>query len=406
MEKKIVGLMIAVLLFFEGVSFAQLQMQRQEVAPRPIKTTPQNIITVAPGKSVDFLVPGRLPKTQARLVTIPKTRTEQVMIVPNVTVVPGDENAGKTARYYRISTTPKTPQGAYQMQYYDSLRKSWYAIPTNVVQVNVAAPSGMADRQQAAAQAPSGAQLGAAATAQLQTPELLSPLTFINCQFENTGQSYVGKVYMKNSGDKSISFNTGQKMARSIAPRGTYDHTAPGGGQYLPAGGTIPLSWNLGTLSPGQYTITWEADPDHLFTSTYMKYRTRTCELTVTEQIVPEGPKPDLIVANIDISPSPGTPSTAIRFTITVTNIGQVPTTGHVGQIPNCFIDGRPFDGPYENWPNSPIQPGQSASYVRTRSAGLIPGVKTIECTTDKWGDIAETNETNNSLSKQFTIQE
>jgi hypothetical protein len=58
---------------------------------------------------------------------------EQVSIVPNVTVVPGDENPGKTGHYYRIVTTAKTPQGVYQIQYYDSLKMSWNAIPTNVV---------------------------------------------------------------------------------------------------------------------------------------------------------------------------------------------------------------------------------------------------------------------------------
>jgi hypothetical protein len=234
-----------------------------------------------------------------------------------------------------------------------------------------------------------------------------SPLTFLECQFEKDSRGYTGKTTMKNSGNSSISFSTNQKMARSIAQAGSYDHTAPGGGEYIPAGGTVPLTRPLGNLQPGRYTITWEADPDHLFTTANMLNRTGTCELTVIEQAVPEGPKPDLIVSGIDISPSPGKPSDVLRFTIYVKNIGQAATTGNVGQIPNCFIDGRGFDGPYyENAPSNPIHPGQSLAYVRTRSAGLIPGLHTIECTTDRSNLIAETNETNNSLSKQFTIQE
>ena len=111
----------------------------QRLAPIPARTVQPIIVSVIAGKSADVLIPGSRPKTQGRLVTVPSAGIGQGTPVPEVTVVPGDEDPAKTGRNYSIRTTARTPQGTYQLQYYDSQRKVWIAVPTNVVQVSVTA---------------------------------------------------------------------------------------------------------------------------------------------------------------------------------------------------------------------------------------------------------------------------
>jgi len=141
-EKRIRGRLSAVI-FLASILGWILSVQAGPVQQRflpGVQQKQQNEIIVTVGKSADVLVPGALPKTSARLVTTPRTKGERVRLVPNVTVIPGNEDPGKTGRYYRIRTTAKTPPGTYQLQYYDGRMRRWNSIPANVVMVKIIAP--------------------------------------------------------------------------------------------------------------------------------------------------------------------------------------------------------------------------------------------------------------------------
>ena len=169
----------------------------QQFVKPPLKIQPK-VITVTAGKSANVLVPWRLPNTQARLMTIPRKRGERRTPVPHVTVVTG--NQGKTGRYYSISTTTETPPGTYQLLYFDSQKRRWNAVPTNVVQVKVAAPQFMVTKKMSEKQViTKTTQKGSVAIDTVPLPEKVLAMPKSSTPMPKTSASTTAKTAQKDS---------------------------------------------------------------------------------------------------------------------------------------------------------------------------------------------------------------
>jgi hypothetical protein len=228
---------------------------------------------------------------------------------------------------------------------------------------------------------------------------------------------YYVTVKLHNKTSAPISFKPGEPMAHFTGPTGagsinnwsyrvaSQDLAAPAGGMYLAPGASTELQTTLGRLSGGEYDLAWEGDPKNLYTPASMP-KSKHCKLKVDGPTQP-GALPDLTVSDIVINPTSGTHSTAFVFTISVTNAGHAPTVaGSIAQIPSCLIDGLPLvGGAVQNASSDPIQPANSLTYVRTRTPGVTPGTHSVTCSTDSHQLLAEENENNNSLTKQFSVQ-
>jgi hypothetical protein len=381
---------------------AQQQMIKTPVQA-PLSTKQVSIESITP-KPINLIVGGQEVAVTITGANVNKITAVQVIqrgkLAPNFEARIGRPSATSMPVYLKAKAEAKL--GTYQLRIIAGAQS--IDVPINVLTIEVKASTTHAQMAKTPMEKlPGPVQQQPAQSIQAQN----SPLVFTDCKFEQRSNGFYNTVTLKNTSSTNISFAGGQIVARSTGPAGVYNHTAPGGGQYFAPNGTMILTAFLGNLIPGQYNVVWEADPNRLYTTTAMLDKSRTCSLTVEAQPPAQGPLPDLIISDIVINPPSGTPTTVFSFTIYVKNIGQAPTTGSVSQIPKCFINGGAFSGPtYQNAPNNPIQPGQSLSYLRTRNAGMIPGTHSIQCTTDYWKEVAETNETNNSLTKSFSVHE
>ncbi len=119
---------------------------------------------------------------------------------------------------------------------------------------------------------------------------------------------------------------------------------------------------------------------------------------------------PDLVVNNVGWSPASAQTGDALTFSATVTNQGTAPTPAGTVLAAAFFVDGAKVSWSDNDF--SSLAPG--ASVTLTANDGPVAnvgtwtataGTHTIEAYVDDVNRIPESNDTNNTLSKSFTVQ-
>jgi hypothetical protein len=126
--------------------------------------------------------------------------------------------------------------------------------------------------------------------------------------------------------------------------------------------------------------------------------------LPVNVESIP--PLPDLVVSQITVNPTSGTPSTVFEFTITVANQGAVAAPANASQLCQVMLDGN--YGSWENVVNSGyriLNPGESMVVTKMCNKNpLPPGTHTFKATVDAYWFLKEENEANNDKTVYFTV--
>jgi len=177
----------------------------------------------------------------------------------------------------------------------------------------------------------------------------------------------------------------------------------------LAAGASITLTANNGpggsstwTATSGTHTILANVDDTNLIAESNESNNTLSSSMTVGSGL------PDLIVTGISWSPSSPVAGNAVTFSATIKNQGTAAT-------PSGVIHGVEFrvDGVQVNWSdNNTASLAAGASETLTANGGptgsstwtATSGTHTILATVDDVNRIAESNESNNTLTASMTV--
>ncbi|WP_386065400.1 CARDB domain-containing protein [Tahibacter sp. UC22_41] len=162
----------------------------------------------------------------------------------------------------------------------------------------------------------------------------------------------------------------------------------------LPARGAAPLQLSFTATAAQTLHLRLVADPDN----TVAEARENNND---AQWLLPFGPSVDLEVRATDLSLLDGTPTQGrdVGFRVQLRNRGTVAVAAaalHIGVLQNAGEDSL-FDG------RVAIDAGQTLErrvYWRARD----PGAATLQVTIDATGEVAETDESNNSASLPFTV--
>ncbi len=234
-----------------------------------------------------------------------------------------------------------------------------------------------------------------------RSPNPLSDLALTSCRLENRGRNSYFVGVIKNQGYAPASFKTRQIVASSSGAK-TYKVPAPGGGLYLPRGGTHEVLVSAHNLPPGRHTVNWKIDPDNVVQEAAEFNNVRSCS-----GVVPEIPQTssDLIISRIRINPTSGTPTTSFSANITVRNIGTGPSQAGAAHAPYCFLDGAAMSWRLDRWRTAPIPPSGSKTFNYRDLRRLIPGTHKLDCKVDRFNRGAELREDNNSMIKSIIVR-
>ena len=128
------GLLIIMLALGSG---SQAYAVRQAVFQKPIQKKPL-VVNISPGKNITVTVPGRLPKSPARIVEMPSKKGQRLAIIKDITVVAGNLTRKRDARQYLIKTGIKVKPGSYMLQFNDPRTKRWVTMGADKIRFVVA----------------------------------------------------------------------------------------------------------------------------------------------------------------------------------------------------------------------------------------------------------------------------
>ncbi|MET0401110.1 MAG: CARDB domain-containing protein [Cystobacter sp.] len=162
----------------------------------------------------------------------------------------------------------------------------------------------------------------------------------------------------------------------------------------LAAGAAATVSASIGKRGAGAYTLGAAVDPDGLIVE---QNETNNAFTHPTRLTVSESPGPDLEV--LSITPTPANPAigTPVRFSVAVKNRGSqavgVATVTRV-KVGNSTLDTS----------TPALAAGAATTVTTTGSWTATSGGATVTATVDATGVVAETRETNNTLSQSFVV--
>jgi hypothetical protein len=162
----------------------------------------------------------------------------------------------------------------------------------------------------------------------------------------------------------------------------------------LAAGASSPVSANIGTRGMGTYTVSSTVDPSNTILETNNANNTFT---STSNLVVSQAPGPDLQVTNITWTPSNPAVGAAVTFTVSVNNRGT--TAVSAGTTTRVVAGSTTL--------NNTSTPSIAAGATVNVSVGTwtaTSGGATITATADATGIVAETNETNNALSRSVVV--
>ncbi len=189
-----------------------------------------------------------------------------------------------------------------------------------------------------------------------------------------------------------------QNTGNAPAPATTLDFSLGGTASVavpaLAAGAQTTVTANIGTRAMGSYTASATVDPANTVTERNDANNTFTAP---TQVVVAQAPGPDLQVLNITHSPANPAVGAAVTFTVAVNNRGTTATGATT--VTRVAVGTTTL-----NTNTASIAAGATANVAITGSWTATNGGATITATADATNTVAETNETNNTLSRSIVV--
>jgi hypothetical protein len=246
-----------------------------------------------------------------------------------------------------------------------------------------------------------------------------------------TGSAVTFSATIKNQGDAPTPAGTTHGVIV------TFDDGAAGPGVWSDTytKSIAPGEWVTVTATGGSAGATWKAvsgthtvkatvDDVNRIAESNEANNVRTEQITVSKAgSVPATPaptptpttpapsgKPDLVVTGISWNPANPATGSAVTLSATVKNQGSAPTPAGVKHgVIFTFDDGAAGPGVWSDIHTQAIAPGASVTLTATGgSAGAtwkaVSGTHTVKANVDDVNRIAESDETNNVMSKQIVV--
>ncbi|WIV55480.1 CARDB domain-containing protein [Amycolatopsis nalaikhensis] len=184
-----------------------------------------------------------------------------------------------------------------------------------------------------------------------------------------------------NAGATTVNVSLGGTVAGSAA-------VAP-----LAAGASTTVTVNAGTRPQGSYGVSATADPTGVVAEQDEANNTYT---SPTPLVIAQAPGPDLEVTGITSNPPNPAAGTAVSFTVSVHNRG---TSGAGTSVTRLAVGGTTLTGT-----TGAIAAGATAEVAISGTWTATSGGATLTATADATNTVAETNESNNGLSRSIVV--
>jgi hypothetical protein len=239
---------------------------------------------------------------------------------------------------------------------------------------NTGAPGGqVAELQAIGVPAPNPDLTVSAVSWSPASPNEVTPITF-SATVDNIGTAAAGAT--------TVNFTLGGTVAGNAAVGA------------LAAGASTTVSFAAGTRPMGSYPVSAVVDP----ANTIIEQRKDNNTLTAPSPLViAQAPGPDLQVLAITSSPPNPAAGSPVTFTVAVNNRGTVATG--VTTVTRVTVGGTTL-----NTDTPSIAAGATVTVAIGGSWTAVAGGATITAAADATNVVAETNETNNSLSQSIVV--
>jgi hypothetical protein len=204
------------------------------------------------------------------------------------------------------------------------------------------------------------------------SPNETSPIT-LSATVQNIGSAAAGAT--------TVNFNLG----------GTVVGSAPVGA--LNAGASTTVSFSAGPRPMGSYTVSSVVDPTNAIVEQNNDNNTFTAP---SQLVIAQAPGPDLQVLSITSNPPNPAVGAQVTFTVAVNNRG---TSASVASTTRLTVGGTTLNGS-----TASIAAGTTANVAISGSWTATSGGATLTATADATNVVAETNETNNTLSQSIVV--
>ncbi|HEY0687916.1 MAG TPA: CARDB domain-containing protein [Kribbella sp.] len=204
------------------------------------------------------------------------------------------------------------------------------------------------------------------------SPNETSPIT-LSATVQNIGSAAAGAT--------TVNFNLG----------GTVVGSAPVGA--LNAGASTTVSFGAGPRPMGTYTVSSVVDPTNAIVEQNNDNNTFTAP---SQLVIAQAPGPDLQVLSITSNPPNPAVGAQVTFTVAVNNRG---TSASAASTTRLTVGGTTLNGS-----TASIAAGTTANVAISGSWTATSGGATLTATADATNVVAETNETNNTLSQSIVV--
>ncbi|WP_411103139.1 CARDB domain-containing protein [Streptomyces sp. cmx-4-9] len=178
----------------------------------------------------------------------------------------------------------------------------------------------------------------------------------------------------------------------SVSVEGAVAGSAQVGALAAGASATVPVA--VGRRPQGSYTVSAVVDPNDTVPEQDNTNNSRTA---AAKLVVSQAPGPDLEVLSLTSNPASPAVGTPVSFTVAVHNRG---TTGvPAGTVTRLVAGTTTLNGP-----TPAIAAGATVQVPVNGTWTAVSGGATLTATADGTGLVAETNETNNSLSRALVV--
>jgi hypothetical protein len=161
----------------------------------------------------------------------------------------------------------------------------------------------------------------------------------------------------------------------------------------LAAGASTTVSVNAGVRPQGSYTVAATVDPANTVVEQNDANNTFT---SPTQLVVAQSPGPDLQVTGITSNPPNPAVGQAVSFTVAVNNRG---TSSAAASVTRLTVGGTTLNGT-----TAAIAAGATSNVAISGTWSATNGGATLTATADATNTVAETNESNNTLSRAIVV--
>ncbi|MBF8187227.1 discoidin domain-containing protein [Nonomuraea sp. K274] len=162
----------------------------------------------------------------------------------------------------------------------------------------------------------------------------------------------------------------------------------------LAAGASTTVSAGIGTRQAGTYQLSAKADEDD---KVIEQNEANNAFTAPTSLVVAEAPGPDLQVLSVSATPPNPAVGARVTFTVAVRNRGT--SAAGAATVTRVAVGGTTLDTG-----TAPIAAGATANVAVTGGWTATSGGATIIATADATGTVAETDESNNTLSQTIAV--